>query len=259
MSRIAFLLIGAILSVLTVSCSSENESFNTTIQKDKQHIIHLSELKRLSKYHSDGLDDIYNHLKKKEVRSGKVQTTEEEIKLLAIDFVRNHMTNSTSLDTRSLQNTEGSNGYRLSTKGMSIFNSYFDTLISSLSKEDAEQYVAAITQRDTFLQLSHYEQELLTFMMYIGIDSRSYWSNPYNWNKWAYLRGESQHLPESFETRGIAGPPASYWMTSKQMNNKRFKKILRDDCVGCLLSLIPAPSVLGWAIGGISNSAASAL
>jgi hypothetical protein len=90
---------------------------------------------------------------------------------------------------------------------------------------------------------------------YVGIDSAAYWSNEENWNKWEALISGI----DAIETRGVAGPPASYWMTSKQMNNANFQKCIRNDIYGRATSLFTGFSLWGWCIGGISRSVGASL
>ena len=93
-------------------------------------------------------------------------------------------------------------------------------------------------------------------MMFVGIDSGSYWSTPENWNKWHALNGDSTTMVAAVKTtRGMAGPGASYWLTRKMMQNPRFRHTLLEDCIGCLLG---SGSAVSWAIGGIVGSARAA-
>ena len=87
-------------------------------------------------------------------------------------------------------------------------------------------------------------------MMYIAIDSKEYWADPNNLNKWKSLKSGIPYT----ETKGMAGPAASYWMTSEQMNDKEFQNILNNDVYGCLTSTLGGFSAWGWCIGGIAGS-----
>ena len=128
--------------------------------------------------------------------------------------------------------------------------------LDAVYSNEAEAYIEQTTQKDSFKLLNKEEQQRLVFMMFVGIDSGSYWSTPENWNKWHALNGDSTTMVAAVKTtRGMAGPGASYWLTRKMMHNPRFRHTLLEDCIGCLLG---SGSAVSWAIGGIVGSARAA-
>ncbi|ERK02380.1 hypothetical protein [Segatella salivae] len=230
------------------SCKSEDLTENSAKQ--------FSELKRISKYHSSGLDFTYTQLSSSKTRSARKDFGREEIVAQVLKFIES-IPEFQKEKTRSVNTISEipHEGYELTPEAAQIFENYFDYLVHSSSKSDMENYVERIIKTPKFVSLNKEEQSLVAFMMYIGIDSGEYWSNPTNWEKWKALKENTTFVQNSSTTtRGVAGPPAHYWMTSKQMNNKTFQKYLRADCKGCLYSLVTGFDAFAWAAGGILGS-----
>lgn len=238
-----------LMCVFISSCENENICLTS---KSK-----VEELKKISEYHSSGLDAIYTQLAGSSTRSISSNVTRKDIIRLASDYIYSQ-SKLENFKTRSLSPSEQISDTivrQLSPKADSLFNEYFTNLVKSSSKESMLSYVESLLREETFMSLDSDEQNFLTFMMYIGIDSAEYWSNPYNLDKWMSLKTNSPITT----TRSVAGPAGRYWLTRKQINNPAFQKILGADCRGCGYSLLCGFSPWGWAAGGIAGSVDAAL
>ena len=246
------------LGMFFSACSSQVEKGE--LSQNRKYS--FSELREISLLHSEGLNTIFSQLGPLKTRSANASVTADStfflfnIDSMSISFIVEQMKSMIPRmrSTSNLQKGEVAN-WQLSPSANSIFETYFDALKTSSDRAEMETYIQSVTQSDDFLLLEEKEQQLVVFMMYIGIDSYEYWSNPQNWNKWASLRGDFTSIVPTTSTRGMAGPGANAWMSGKQINNPRFQQILRSDCVGCLMSLTRGFHAWGWAIGGISGSA----
>ena len=258
MKKITMFLV-AVMTLCFTACSSNSEETRISLLQNDSHEKDFAELKRLSLYHSQGLDAIYSHLASSTTRTVDKKITKGQIARLSVNFI-NAVPDFQTTNTRNSVDISLSNpaSYELTEKAEQIFKTYFNRLINSLSKADIENYVDSIVRTENFLSLNKEEQSLLAFMMYIGIDSGAYWSNPYNWKKWESLKHDSIFVEDNTPvSRGIAGPSTYYWMTPGQRSDRRFQKVLRDDCLGCIGSLFMGFTAAGWAIGGIYGSACS--
>jgi hypothetical protein len=248
------------LGMFFSACSSQIEKGE--LSQDNSRKYSFSELREISLLHSEGLNTIFSQLGPLKTRSANASVTADstffrsKIDSMSISFIEEQMKSMIPRmrSTSNLQKGEVAN-WQLSPSANSIFETYFDALKTSSDRAEMEKYILSVTQSDDFLLLEEKEQQLVVFMMYIGIDSYEYWSNPQNWNKWASLRGDFTSIVPTTSTRGMAGPGANAWMSGKQINNPRFQQILRSDCVGCLMSLTRGFNAWNWAIGGISTSA----
>lgn len=256
------LLFSVFLIVFLFSCNKEDVK-NDIIHQEKSKV-ETSNLREIASYHSKGLDYIYNELLKKEsqTRSFNRDWNSEFSKIyisdLCVKFIKNvsNVNISSNSVTRSLSISKtDNNNQELSSDAQRILEEYFSYLMSYKNRQDIEIYIQNITKNNTFNTLEEKERNLLVFMMYIGVDSASYWSNSDNWEKWNCLKNGKKYN----KTRGMAGPPASYWMTSEQANNPLFQKIVRNDVYGCLTSLVTGFSPWGWCSGGILGSVGSVL
>ena len=242
-----------IMVLCLVACTKNLEDKLIPQSKERQ----FTELKNLSQYHSQGLDSVYSYLSHPKTRAANKEITDKEINDFVVQFVKTIPAYQIK-NTRSVAESfmsDSIDNYKMTLGAEQIFNKYFDYLIHSSSKKEAEEYVESVISTKDFLSLKEQEQHLLAFMMYVGIDSKGYWSDPVNWEKWKDLQKQTSHIDKSTITRSMAGPPASYWMNSRQMNDSKFQTILKADCKGCILG---ASSVWSWATGGISGSAKAA-
>lgn len=251
------------LAMFFSACSSQVEKGELSQNNGRKYS--FSELREISLLHSGGLNTIFSQLEPLKTRSANASVTADstlrsKIDSMSINFIEEQMKSMIPRmrSTSNLQKGEVAN-WQLSPSANSIFETYFDALKTSSDRAEMEQYILSVTQSDDFLLLEEKEQQLVVFMMYIGIDSYEYWSNPQNWNKWASLRGDFTSIVPTTSTRGMAGPGANAWMSGNQIRNPRFQQVLRHDCIGCLMSLTRGFSAWGWAAGGIAGSVKAGL
>lgn len=203
------------LGMFFSACSSQVEKGELSQNNSRKYS--FSELREISLLHSEGLNTIFSQLGPLKTRSANASVTADstffrsKIDSMSIDFIEEQMKskNPRMRSTSNLQKGEVAN-WQLSPSANSIFETYFDALKTSSDRAEMEKYILSVTQSDDFLLLEEKEQQLVVFMMYIGIDSYEYWSNPQNWNKWASLRGDFTSIVPTTSTRGVAGPGAKH-------------------------------------------------
>lgn len=251
--------LAVVLSFFTISsCSNSDEQFETKDDTISQNVL-FNQLKEISLYHSKGLDACFNTFNSQLIDLKKPDFSRKNINKLSIKFAKQQIPvflHTTRIATVGDQDILADTIVRpLSSEAEKMYSDYMNTLLHSESAESMELYIRNLIQTEDFLSLDSEEQPYFIFMMLIGIDSAQYWSNPENMEKWKNLKNNSP----TTSTRGVAGPPASYWMTSEQIEDPTFQEILQADIRGCGWSLLAGFNAVGWAIGGISGSIDSAL
>lgn len=250
----------ALLALFSCNSGQELPMHNSTTQEVSP--AEFASLKQLSFRHSQGLDAVYSQLASQSTRGAKsngkqTRFSKELIDSLTFEFV-SHLPEYARTQVHRTRGEQQADTtlIKLSNEATALFKSFFDNLSDFSNRNEAEAYIEQTTQKDSFKLLNKEEQQRLVFMMFVGIDSGSYWSTPENWNKWHALNGDSTTMVAAVKTtRGMAGPGASYWLTRKMMQNPRFRHTLLEDCIGCLLG---SGSAVSWAIGGIVGSARAA-
>lgn len=238
--------------IFVISCSEDNTmklSLATPISR-------TDSIKKLNTFHSEGLDFVYNQLVTATSRSTiHPPINNDTIKQLIITFSKSKSTKfNIKSFAQNFKSTRSSNEeitetrFKLSKEAENIFDHYFEELTASKSYEDAENIITLIINSNNFKELPLEQADMVTLMMYVGLDSANYWGNPINENKWEALK-EGKVLT----TRSMTGPPANYW--TRRPNQAKLNKILKADCLGCIGSLFTGFSTLGWAAGGIFGSA----
>lgn len=247
------LLFSVVVCFSLYSCD-KNEMKNEPVKSEVDNT-QTSDLKKISEYHSKGLDHIYDELlKERKTRTVNDKDWDSEllkkrIYNLSIEFVRNvaNVNIDDNSKTRSL--TEIDN-IELSSDAQYILEDYISYLINSKKREDVELYIQNTKENEKFKSLTEKEQNQLIFSMYIGIDSVSYWSNPDNWDKWSCLKNSK----DCNKTRSMAGPSANYWMNSEQMSNSHFLKCIKNDIYGSVTSLLGGFTPWSWCSSAIAGS-----
>ncbi len=250
MKKVFLFLLVALSFVAICGCSSVDDSLIT--KKDVSLCgYQFDELKKISSYHTIGLDEGFDVYNSRLLNSGKTNFSKKEIHTIVSDFGKRTIPVSKS-ETRSVLKSDNILSdtivVQLSNEAEVLLNVFVDSLLHSESAESMELYIRNLMETESFASLDSREQPYLVFMMLIGIDSAKYWSDPANFEKWEKLVNNTPTI----QTRGAAGPGASYWINQDQMN-ERFRKTLWGDIRGCGYSGITF-SALGWAVGGIAGS-----
>lgn len=217
-------------------------------------------LLKLSKKHSEGLEYVYESLKQKKAvtRSSEnplKNVDKTEIVNMVISFVNadpllSKMI-STPLKVQTRSQVEEAGSIEISDKAQKILSEYIAYLPQSQNYDDFKKCLLNEIESSDFKQLNEDEQELLTFMLLIALDSADYWIE--NLDKWESLINDDT----SISTRGMAGPLAEYWMGNLTLQQKqKVGKIGTCDALSCLTSLYPSGFVPGaWLLCAISGSA----
>lgn len=252
--RKAFLFMLATLTLFMLSCSNEVDGDNCNVGLTLEM---FDQLKEISAYHSKGLDSCFDHYNDVLNSCETPDYSIKAIKKLSMDFVVENGDIESVHFTRSSDNAvlDENQMHELSVGGETILEEYFTLLLQSSSPESAEFGVKSIMQSESFSLLNEDEQSYLLFMMLIGIDSAKYWSDSENYEKWQRIG----KLEPTVDTKSPAGPPASSWISSEQMSDPTFLRILQADVRGCGWSLLTGFAPWSWAAGGIAGSVDSAL
>lgn len=262
MKKLVFVVLLTFVTAATFfSCQKEcdiDTQTNVEIEKGQiQQSFSFERLKEISILHSSGIDACYESLNTELMSNRHIDFTKPNIKKLSVSFVGT-VSKDFDYTTRSSSENqfviEDSVSFALSATAEIILEEFLDSMYHSTSAESMEVYIKNLMLDSKYLTLDATEQPLLIFMMLIGIDSAQYWLTPGNIEKWEYLR----NLHPMERTRGMAGPPASYWMSSDQIADERITKLVNADVRGSLYSLV-AFTPLTWLSGAIVGSVESAL
>lgn len=253
------LLLFSVVVYFSLYSCDKNEMKNETVKSEVENT-QTSDLKKISEYHSKGLDYIYDELlKESKTRSVNDKNWDSEflkkrIYNLSIEFVRN-VANVNIDDNSKTRSLTAIDNMELSSDAQYILGDYISYLINSKNREDVEFYIQNTKENEKFKSLTEKEQNQLIFAMYIGIDSVSYWSNPDNWEKWSCLKNGKDYN----KSRSMAGPSANYWMTSEQMSDSNFLKCIKNDIFGSVASIGAGFSPWSFCYSGIVGSAGAFL
>lgn len=259
MNSTSRIMIMAMSFLAFVNCSNLNEQLSTANEGKQLPVNVFSLLKEKSTLHSKGLDECFAHYNSALLENKPTNFSRKRTQEFCMNFVANEPIFSDCSETRSTLTESEILGDTivcpLSANAEILLKEFMGELLSSPNADTIYSYIQKLMETDRFLALDKEEQPFLIFTMLIGVDSAQYWSNPANVKKWTQLK----NMKPTYETRGTAGPSASYWMTSDQMNNPTFKKLLYADMRGCGWSLLSGISAYGWMVGGIAGSVDAAL
>lgn len=241
------------------NCSNQNEHLEMPNEDKQSSCTMFNQLKEMSHAHSKGLDFCFNRYNSALLEKRALDFSRKRTNEFCINFATNESAFAICPETRSALNANeilsDTIVRPLSSNAEKMLESFMDKLFEAPNADAIYSYIQNLMETENFLSLGKEEQPFLLFMMLIGVDSAQYWSNPTNAEKWERLK----RMEPTNETRGVAGPSASYWMTSEQIKSPNFKRLLEADMRGCGWSLLSGISTYGWMIGGIASSVDAAL
>lgn len=210
----------------------------------------------IAKQHSAGLDYVYSKLLVNTSRSTNIvskQQINEIAKPMLTEFAHQNkvlIEKGKYIYDKKAKLTRVQDGQKdsLSREAMMVYKMFTSKFPTLKNPEELESYTKQFLQKDSFVQLNECEKELLSCVICVTTDSYIYWSNPQNKDKWNNIIGKV--TADSVVTRGVAGPPASYWANSKYMET--VGKLACKDGLGCIAGY--GGGIAGWVIGGVCSS-----
>lgn len=254
-----------ILHLFFVSCSNIEDNSESTVSKN--NIESFDKLITFAKFHSQGLDYVYQQMYEQTKTRSSVelwnkQIFQETAKSLSKEYGQKkeivnagkQFNNIIGVPTRASSNETIATD-TLSEVSWVLYKTFTEAFPTSQSYDEMENLAKELVSSKDFEQLSSHDKELLTMVICVTLDSYSYWTIDANREKWKNLIN-NQNAEINVTTRGTAGPSASYWMSNSTAQEKQtVGRLAAQDGIGCLTSVVPGGfTVVGWLVGGIVGS-----